>query len=182
MADPATDPAADELSTEGTTEPEAPAVEPPRRLGIVAVVALAVIALDQLTKRWAVSSLSDGHSIHVVGSLHLDLYFNTGVAFSMGSGNRLGPLITLLAIGVVIGVAFGSTSRYPLGAVAAGLIAGGALGNLIDRAFRGDEGFLHGAVVDFIDPRFWPVFNVADACGVVGAFLLVIASLRRPAA
>lgn len=160
--------------------PDAPAERPPRRLGIVAVVALCVVAVDQLTKWWAVNALSDGHLVHVVGSLRFNLFFNTGVAFSLGTGKGLGPWITVLAITVVVGVSFGATSRYPLGAVAAGLIAGGALGNLLDRAFRGDNGFLHGAVIDFIDPQFWPVFNVADSAVVVGAFLLVIASFRMP--
>ena len=52
--------------------------------------------------------------------------------------------------------------RPDWGLVALGLIVGGALGNLVDRAFRGDAGFLQGAVVDFIDVQWWPVFNVAD--------------------
>ena len=46
------------------------------------------------------------------------------------------------------------------------------MGNLIDRAFRAGDGFLGGAVVDFIDLQWWPVFNVADAAIVVGALLL----------
>lgn len=164
-----------------TDEPEAIAPSrPPRRLGIVAAVAVAVLIVDQLSKWWAINALDDGRIIEIVGSLQFNLFFNTGVAFSMGSGGGLGPWITLLAIAVVIGVAFGATSRYPLGAVAAGLIAGGAVGNLVDRAFRGDDGFLHGAVIDFIDPGFWPVFNVADSAVVVGAILLVIASFRMP--
>ena len=54
------------------------------------------------------------------------------------------------------------------------------MGNLIDRAFRGDQGFLHGAVVDFINLQWWPVFNVADMGVVVGAILLVIVGLRNP--
>ena len=74
-----------------------------------------------------------------------------------------------------------NNSRFTLGAVSAGLIAGGAIGNLADRAFRGDDGFLHGAVVDFIDVQWWPVFNIADACIVVGAVLLVLSSFRNPA-
>jgi len=99
----------------------------------------------------------------------------------MGSGRGLGPWVSLLAIAVVVGLSLGYTSRFTLGAVSAGLIAGGAIGNLADRAFRGDAGFLHGAVVDFIDVQWWPVFNIADACIVVGAGLLVLASLRAPA-
>jgi signal peptidase II len=57
-------------------------------------------------------------------------------------------------------------------AVAIGLVFGGALGNLIDRAFREGDGFLGGGVVDFIDLQWWPVFNIADAAIVVGALLL----------
>ena len=64
--------------------------------------------------------------------------------------------------------------------MAAGLIGGGAVGNLIDRAVRGDQGFMHGAVVDFINLQWWPVFNVADMGVVVGAILLVVAGLRAP--
>lgn len=160
---------------------EQPEPEAPRRLKIVAVVALVAVALDQLTKHWAVNALANGHVVHVVGSLQFNLYFNTGVAFSLGSGRGVGPLISVLAIVMVVALSFGATSRYTLGAVASGLISGGAVGNLIDRAFRGDAGFLHGGVIDFIDLQWWPVFNIADACVVVGAILLVIASFKLPA-
>ena len=160
---------------------EAPAAAaPPRRLGIVAAVAVSVLVVDQASKWWALNRLSDGDIVDLVGSLRFNLFYNTGVAFSLGSDSGLGPWISVLAIGVVVAVSFGATSRYPLGAVASGLISGGALGNLLDRAFRGDDGFLHGAVIDFIDLQWWPVFNVADAAIVVGAILLVIASFRVP--
>ena len=167
-------------STEEPSEEPAARELPARRLGIVALVALSVLIVDQASKWWAVDRLSRGNIVEVVGSLRFNLFFNTGVAFSLGSGNGLGPWISVLAIGVVVAVSFGATSRYPLGAVASGLISGGALGNLLDRAFRGDQGFLHGAVIDFIDLQWWPVFNVADASIVVGAILLVIASFRMP--
>jgi signal peptidase II len=65
-----------------------------------------------------------------------------------------------------------------VGAVAVGLILGGAAGNLCDRAFRAGDGFLGGAVVDFIDLQWYPVFNVADMCVVGGAVLLLIATAR----
>ena len=176
----------DPPAPEGTAAPEssgaptglvAPAV-PRRRLGIVAAVAATVVIVDQLSKWWVVNRLTNGQIIDLIGSLRLNLYFNTGVAFSLGSGNGLGPWISVLAIGVVVAVSFGATSRFPLGAVASGLISGGALGNLLDRAFRGDAGFLHGAVIDWIDLQWWPVFNVADASIVIGAILLVFASFR----
>ncbi len=163
----------------GTSPAEAPL--PPRQLGVVAAVAVVTVVVDQLSKHWAINALDDGRIIDVLWTLRFNLHFNTGVAFSLGSQDGIGPWVALLAIGVVIGISLGTTSRYRLGAVAAGLITGGAIGNLIDRAFRGDAGFLHGGVVDFIDLQWWPVFNVADAAVVVGAILLVIASFRVPA-
>lgn len=153
---------------------------PPRRLGTVVAVASTVLAVDQASKHWALQVLQDG-PIDLVGSLRLFLTYNTGASFSIGSGRGIGPWVAVLAVLVVVGLALGSTSRLRLGAVAGGLVIGGVLGNLIDRAFRGDDGFLHGAVVDFIDLQWWPVFNVADAGIVVGAILLMVASLRAPA-
>jgi signal peptidase II len=64
------------------------------------------------------------------------------------------------------------------GAVAVGLVLGGALGNLVDRVLRDGSGFLGGAVVDFIDAQWWPVFNVADIAVSVGGVLLVLVSSR----
>ena len=57
-----------------------------------------------------------------------------------------------------------------------GLLLGGATGNVVDRVFRGHGG----AVVDFIDLQWWPVFNVADTCVVTGALLFVLVSSRKP--
>lgn len=155
---------------------------PPRRLGVLSVVAVVVIGVDQATKTWAERALHDGRTVDVVGSLRFNLVHNTGAAFSQGSGMGIGPWISVIAIAVVVGVSLGSTSRHRFGAMAAGLVAGGAIGNLVDRAVRGDAGFLHGAVTDFIDLQWWPVFNVADSAVVVGAILLVIVSLRPQSA
>lgn len=165
---------------EAQAEPPVPAASGPRRLDVVAAVAALVVVADQASKTWALRALQEG-PIDLVGSLRFNLLYNTGTAFSMGSGKGLGPWISVLAIGVVVGLSLGHTSRFRLGAAAAGLIAGGAIGNLADRAFRGDDGFLHGAVIDFIDLQWWPVFNVADAAICIGAGLLVVASLRAPA-
>lgn len=153
---------------------------PPRKLGMFAAVGLVVLVLDQASKSWALSALDGGRIIDVVGSLRFELAFNTGASFGMGSGRGIGPWVTVIAMGMVLALALGSTSRTTLGAVAAGLIGGGAVGNLIDRAVRGDQGFMHGAVVDFINLQWWPVFNVADMGVVVGAILLVVAGLRAP--
>jgi len=68
-----------------------------------------------------------------------------------------------------------------LGQVAVGMVIGGALGNVADRLFRGD-GWLHGSVIDFIDPQWWPIFNVADIGVVVGGILLVFGAITAPPA
>jgi signal peptidase II len=143
-------------------------------------VAIGVIALDQLTKWWAVDSLRD-RTIHLVWTIELQLTRNTGAAFSRFVGQ--GPLIAVGALAIVGYLLWqGRTVSTRLGAVAIGMVLGGALGNLADRAFRGGSGFLQGAVVDFINPQWWPVFNVADACVVIGAILLVAVNLFGPAA
>jgi len=147
----------------------------PRRV-LLAAVAAAVLALDQLTKWWALEHLSNGRVVEVVGTLRLRLTFNTGMAFSLAGG--FAPWIAVVALAVVVFLIWqGRSVATRSGAVALGLVLGGALGNLADRAFRGDGGFFDGAVVDFIDLQWWPVFNVADMGVVVGGVLLVVSSL-----
>jgi signal peptidase II len=152
---------------------------PRRRWTLVVAVAALVVAIDQLTKWWALNALAT-RRIHLVWTLQLALTRNTGAAFSVAGGR--GPIIALLALGVVGVVLWqGTAARSRLGAVAIGLVLGGALGNLVDRAFRsGGGGFLSGAVIDFIDLQWWPVFNIADSAVVIGAILLVAISLLRP--
>ncbi len=151
-----------------------------RHWGLILAVAATVIAVDQLTKWWALHALST-HTIHVVWTLRLNLTRNTGAAFSMAGGRgAVVGLAALVVVGVVVWQGAGVSDR--LGAVAVGLVLGGALGNLIDRAFRGGGGFLGGAVVDFIDFQWWPIFNVADSCVVIGAILLILVTVLRPPA
>ena len=104
-------------------------------------------------------------------TLRLSLTYNTGTAFSLGLG--LGPFIGVAAVLIVVALArLGRTVVSPLGVVALGLVMGGAVGNLADRVFRARDGFLDGAVIDFIDLQWWPVFNVADMAIVIGGVLL----------
>ena len=148
------------------------------RLSLAGAAAVAVvsIALDQGTKSWALAALEGRDPIQVLGSLQLRLSFNTGVAFSLGQGSGLTIVpVALVVVLVVVYVARHLPGR--LAAAAVGLVVGGAVGNLVDRLVRGHGG----AVVDFIDLQWWPVFNVADACIVVGGALLALCSLRRPA-
>lgn len=146
---------------------------------MVATVGIASAVIDQLTKSWAVAALSDGDIIDIVGSFRLRLAFNTGTAFSLGDGLNVGPFIAVLALAVVAYILWSGHTATRWGALAAGLVAGGAVGNLIDRAFRRGDGLFGGGVVDFLDLQWWPVFNVADACIVVGAILLVLVSARE---
>ncbi len=137
-------------------------------------IACAVVLVDQLTKHWAVNELSD-RTIEVVWTLQLNLAFNNGMAFGQGTG--FGPLIGVVATLVIVFLLVSvrdQTSR--LSTVGMGLLIGGAAGNLIDRLFRGD-GFLDGAVVDFVDLQWFPIFNVADICVNVGAALLILGSV-----
>lgn len=139
------------------------------------VVAVVLVIFDQLTKHWALNELDDGHTIHLFWTLRFNLAFNTGMAFSKGDG--LGPYIGVIALVVVVVllVSLGqSQSRWNL--LAIGLVVGGAIGNIIDRLFRG-EGWFRGAVVDFIDPQWFPIFNVADIGVTIGGFMLVIGHL-----
>jgi len=136
--------------------------------------AAAVVAVDQLTKTWALRALRDG-PIHVLGTLQLNLSFNTGAAFGLGKG--LAPLFMVGAIAVLVAViGFGRSAATTTAAVIAlGLVVGGATGNLADRFLR-DHG---GAVVDFIDLQWWPIFNVADAAITGGAALLILSGLSK---
>ena len=144
----------------------------PRKVS--ALTALLVVVVDQLSKHWALNALDNDHVIHVVGSLQFNLGFNTGMAFSQGEG--IGPIIGVVGLVVVAFLLIGLRRDTVSGSIAVGLVAGGAAGNIVDRLFRGD-GWFHGAVVDFIDLQWWPIFNVADMAIVCGAIALVIASL-----
>ena len=155
--------------SESSSRPPASSGSP--RDFLAATAAAVVVALDQLTKTWAADVLDGGRTIDVVWTLRLRLTFNDGAAFSLGGGR--GGLLALAGL-LIVGVVYRSVLQWPgrLPAVALGGVLGGALGNLTDRVFR------DGAVVDFIDLQWWPLFNVADiaiSCGAVG---LVLLSLR----
>ena len=99
--------------------------------------------VDQVTKAWAVHALADGPIVLIDGVLNLRLFFNTGASFSLFA--KGGAIIGLVVIGVVIMIFFAlREAGHRLDAIALGLVLGGAIGNLLDRLFRGD-GFLDGA-------------------------------------
>jgi signal peptidase II len=139
-----------------------------------------VYVLDRLTKFLAERHLEGRPPIEIIPRV-FQLKFTTNPGGAFGLFGRA----TWLFVGasfVVIVIILIASRRPPslTGAVALGLVLGGALGNLTDRLVRG-PGF-SGEVVDFLDFRVWPVFNVADSCIVIGAALLLLTGARGPRA
>lgn len=148
----------------------------PRRTMIVLVV-LGVLALDQVTKAWALATLQD-RVINIVPTVQFRLTYNSG--FSFGLGADYGPLVAVVVLAVAFLLARAALrERDVVRSVLFAVILGGALGNIVDRLLRGDAGPLSGSVVDFIAVTWYAVFNVADMFVVCGAVLLVLTELRR---
>lgn len=137
------------------------------------MVAGAAVAADQVTTAVALADLH--HPVHLVGPLGLGLQLNSGSAFGLfgGESAALAVVSVILTLGVCV-LAWRAWS-LPM-AVAAGLVLGGALGNLADRLFLARQG----RVVDFITLSHWPTFNVADACITAGAVLVAVLYFRGP--
>jgi signal peptidase II len=140
---------------------------------LFSVATLAYLA-DRLTKIWAETRLVDAPIDVIDGVLTFRFTTNSGGAFSIGGST---PWVFVTASVVVIGIIVVTAFRHTnvASAVAVGLILGGALGNLTDRAIRGDA--FRGRVVDFIDVHVWPIFNLADTAIVVGAVVLALGSI-----
>ncbi len=134
---------------------------------LAALLALAVLVLDQIAKAIVESEITIGEQIEVLGPLEFTLTHNRGVAFGLAGGAGA-PLVfvTLIALGVVLYL-FSRNPARPWMWLAVGLLAGGAIGNLVDRVRLGH-------VTDFIDLPPWPPFNLADVAITFGVILLVI--------
>jgi signal peptidase II len=162
--------------------------QPPVRTahwGPLAAACAGSLALDQWTKQWAWDSLRGGARMVWEPVLELAFAYNRGSAF--GVVRELDRPLLLLAIGGALVAwtihAVRSAGAGRAGFVGAGLVAGGAFGNLYDRVFRVDELGQRG-VVDFIKINYpwggsWPTFNVADVVLVIGAVLLVYGLRER---
>jgi signal peptidase II len=145
------------------------------RGGAPAAIATAgiVVALDQATKQLAIANIDRGEHVNVFFGLDITNTRNTGVAFGAFEGAGLVVAI-LIGISLALLVGYFLVHRdMPLLWLPVGLLLGGALGNLADRA-------RDGAVIDFIDPVAWPAFNLADACIVVGVVMLLWVVEGRP--
>jgi len=160
------------------------AAEPPaagpgrRRIGVLAGVAAFVLAADVISKVLVVAHLRPDQPVHLLGNVfELWLTRNPGAAFSVGTSYTV--VLTLIALAVVVYIARTARKLRSLGwAITLGLLLGGALGNLTDRLLR-SPGFFRGYVVDWIAvvPRYWPIFNIADSCIVIGGILTVLLAM-----
>ncbi len=134
------------------------------------LIIIAAVVLDQIIKKTVVSAMSLYDTVPVLQDVfHITYIHNTGAAFSMMEGMRA-LLIILPAVMVVGAVAYMFIKRktgHPLMMTSVALIAGGGIGNLIDRAVLG-------YVVDYLDFRVFPIFNLADICVCVGCGLLIL--------
>jgi signal peptidase II len=134
-----------------------------RRSAFALTLAVVVVAVDQASK-WLVRAEAHRLPYTWILGLRVDLTYNSGISFSRfaGAGTVVIVLVAAVAVGVAVALVFAPPRYRP----ALGVILGGAVSNLIDRAH------LHGAVVDFIGVARWPTFNVADAAIVLGTLLL----------
>jgi len=146
---------------------------------IIPITFLAVVIGDIITKDWIRTFPADGQTITKIGFLRIIHITNTGSAFGAFQGYALVlAIIGILGLFLLAGLGIFVYKKYPMlvtipNRIALGLILGGDLGNLIDR-FR-----FSGHVTDFIDPGFFPVFNVADSAITMGVILVIFAVLRE---
>ncbi|MFC5958543.1 signal peptidase II [Streptomyces pratens] len=148
-----------------------------RRVAVLFAVAVVAYALDLISKMIVVAELEHHEPIEIIGDwLRFEAIRNAGAAF--GFGEAFTVIFTLIAAAVIVVIVRLARKLYSLPwAIALGLLLGGALGNLTDRIFR-SPGVFRGAVVDFIAPKHFAVFNLADSAIVCGGILIVLLSFR----
>lgn len=143
-----------------------------RRYVIAVGMASLLVLVDSWTKRWASIHFVDNPLEVIPGFLTFTFTENPGAAF--GSLQNAGPILGVAAIGVTLGLLWALRHARPgLEVVAFGLIMGGAVGNLVDRIFRG-PGLLDGKVIDWVNLWWIPTFNVADMSVTTAVVLLVV--------
>ena len=129
-------------------------------------IAFAAVGADQLTKQVVASALTLGEEVQIAGPFSIHHVHNSGIAFGLFS-SATSIVIALTTLAVVWMVAFFARAgaRHPVLPVALGFVLGGSLANLLDRVRLG-------YVIDFLDFRYWPAFNLADVFIVVGVATL----------
>lgn len=142
-------------------------------------VALAVIAFDQLSKIIILKNFLPGESLAVIKDIfHISLVFNKGIAFGIFSKAE-SPVFIWITLAAAILILFfllfrhkHSMNKRKNTQLYLALVLGGAVGNLIDR-------IRFGYIIDFLDFRIWPVFNLADSAITIGTILLVLQMLKH---
>jgi signal peptidase II len=139
---------------------------PAQWLSLVAI-ALAAVAADQLTKHIVAGQLALDDGVHVAGPFWIRHVQNSGIAFGFFSqATAVVVVVTAVAVAWMLAFFARSGARHPVLPVALGLVIGGSVSNLVDRARLG-------YVTDFIDFRWWPAFNLADTFIVIGVLILL---------
>ncbi|PIU83203.1 MAG: signal peptidase II [Elusimicrobia bacterium CG06_land_8_20_14_3_00_38_11] len=136
------------------------------------IIIFAVFISDQITKYFIVKNFYLGESAVVIENVfHITYITNTGTAFGMFQkyGNIL-LVFSVVAIILILILVFKQKTHSLTHSLALSLILGGAFGNLFDRLFRGK-------IIDFLDFRIWPIFNIADSAITVGIIILFIHSI-----
>ena len=155
-----------------------------RQIAVFGCIVLLVVLVDQLSKSWIRANLAWGETLFDIGFFRIIHVQNTGVAFGMFKDHAAVFITLAVVAAIIILFLFLFMRRFwpfldnTMVLVAMGMILGGVIGNnLIDRIVRGH-------VTDFLDFKVWPVFNVADSSGVVGAILIgvYLLFLYKPAA
>jgi signal peptidase II len=140
---------------------------------LAGLLCVGVVGADQAAKAAVEANLVPGEQVDVWGPLGLTLSHNRGVAFGLAGGAGV-PLILFAALALAaVGYLFARDTARPGMWVATGLLAGGAIGNLVDRV-RAD------AVTDYVDLGAWPPFNLADVAITAGVLLMAALYLRDP--
>lgn len=147
-----------------------------KKIQFISLISIIIILLDQLTKSIIKSKLTLGDTVPIINNIfHLTNVKNTGAGFGFLTGyNLFLILVSFLALGIII-YFFKEVPNKRFNQFLIGLIAGGLIGNLIDRIFIG-------YVTDMFDFRIWPVFNIADAAitlGVISLILYEVLSQKR---
>jgi signal peptidase II len=136
-----------------------------------AVIVLLIIVADQLTKLWIRTSLFPGQVMHDYHIFQILYIRNSGAAFGIFQGHvQILTIVDFIGIAILLFIFFGLRRRWPFiekfpVVLSLSMILGGTIGNLIDRIWLMK-------VTDWIDFKFWPVFNIADASTTIGVIIL----------
>src|ERR1700690_664300 len=144
------------------------------RFGGIMTIAGVVVLLDRFSKAWIRHHFQLGESRPITSWFYLTFVENTGTAFGLFQGNNKALLI--LAFLILCALLYGARGLSERGgfwgALGVALVLGGAVGNLMDRIH-------YGQVIDFLDFRVWPVFNIADSAITVGTISIMVGLLLR---